>query len=134
MRVIVLLTIVVFVIGCKTNRIKDNKRVGLWIETDSIDGSVYTSRGRYNKGIEKRTWKYLKNGQVYKKEVYRDSISKTTFYYPNGKKMLEGNSTLSHEGEYLHWYYDGKWHEFDTLGMMTATRIYVKGELINPEE
>ncbi len=119
------------IIGCKTNRIEDNKRVGLWIETDTIEGLAYTSRGRYKKGAEKKTWKYFTNGRIYKKEVYRDSISKTTFYHKNGKKMLEGKSRLSHEGEYLHWYYEGKWHEYDTLGHLVKIKLYDKGELIN---
>ena len=117
--------------SCKTNRFKENKRVGLWIVTDTIDGHVYESRGKYKKGNEQKTWKYLKNGKLYKKEIYRDSTSKITFFHDNGHKMLEGNAKLTKDNQYLHWFYQGQWIEYNNDGKFVQIRQYEKGELIN---
>lgn len=118
-------------IGCKTNRIKNKQPVGLWITTDTLDGAVYKTRGRYQRGSETRTWKFFKDDHLYKKQVYRDSLSKITFYHENGKKKFEGFTTLALEDKYYHWYYEGEWREFDSLGNFVRSRFYDKGELVN---
>lgn len=104
MKYILLIFCICVITSCKSNRIKNNKRVGLWITTDTLDGNVYKSKGKYRKGTEVKTWKYYKDNTLYKKEVYKDSTSKITFYHDNGLKMKEGLSKLTFDGKYLHWH------------------------------
>lgn len=131
MKYILFIFCICLITSCKTNHIKNNKRVGLWITTDTLDGNVYKSKGKYRKGTEVKTWKYFKDNHLYKREIYKDSTSKITFYHDNGLKMKEGLRKLTLDGKYLHWHYDGYWREFDTLGNQTKTILYDNGTLVN---
>lgn len=117
------------IIGCKTNRIVNGEREGLWIEQNKIGDKTYKSRGRYRAGFERKTWKYFENGQLVKKEVYKDSVCRVT-HFKNKKKSLEGQTKMRYEGKDLHWFYTGDWIEYDSLGKPVVQRIYHNGVLI----
>ncbi len=121
-------------LGCKTNRISNGRRVGLWIERDTIAEKVYTSRGRYRNGIETGRWKYLADGKKTKTEKYKDSIAHTVFYHENGKKMYEGKTRLQQDAKYQHWYYFGPWRRYDENENLIETVLYENGKIVQPIE
>src|SRR3954471_22393026 len=88
----------------KINRMRHKERQGKWIiyrdSTKQIDQA-----GRYRKGDPKGTWKfYDMNGNLSKKEIYRNRKIKFTFYYPNGKIKKEGKAKYIQNEKVLHFY------------------------------
>lgn len=129
-----LLTIVVMLcFSCSFNRTVNGEREGLWIEKTKIGDTKYKSRGRYNNGFEKKTWRYYENGKLIRKEVYKDSICLVT-HYKNGKKSLEGHTKLRVSEKDIHWFYTGDWREYDELGRLILIRHYENGELTSEAE
>ena len=80
------------VMGREQGKLKDGKRVGVWI--------VYDSNGRVSKEVtyengKKVTWvqyKYHSNGQLRTKETYKDGKFDGPWvrYYDNGQLELKG--------------------------------------------
>ena len=130
-KLLLLFMVFICLLSCKTNRISNGKRVGLWIESDKVEGAIYTSRGRYKKGMEVGHWRYLMNDKIIKTEKYRDSICLTTLYHPNGIKKLQGKTQLRLEGKYLHWFYIGEWHQYDDHGKLLNVANYENGKLVD---
>lgn len=129
MRKLLPLFFLIAIVGCKTNRTVNGEREGLWIEKNTIGDKTYKSRGRYRAGFERKTWKYYENGQLVKKEVYKDSVCYVT-HFKNKKKSLEGKTKMRYEGHDLHWFYTGDWIEYDSVGKPVVQRIYHNGVLI----
>lgn len=129
----ILIAIFLFCTGCKTNRTANGEREGLWIEKTEIGETKYKSRGRYDNGFEKKTWRYFENGKLVRKEVYKDSVCLVT-HYKKGKKSLEGYTRLRVSEKDIHWFYTGDWHEYDALGNLVAVRTYKDGELVGETE
>lgn len=127
------LAISMMLISCRTNRVIDGKRVGLWIEHDTIEGSVYTSRGRYKNDFEVGKWRHFKNKTVVKTEKYHDSICLTTHYHANGNVRLQGKTKLQERENELHWFYFGPWNEYDSVGNLLETTVYENGLQVDPD-
>ena len=133
MRKLLALFFLITIVGCKTNRTVNGEREGLWIEQNKIGNKTYKSRGRYRAGFERKTWKYYENGQLVKKEVYKDSVCYVT-HFKNRKKSLEGKTKMRYEGQDLHWFYTGDWIEYDSTGKPISVSTYNDGELIQEQE
>ena len=120
--------------SCKTNRIINNERHGKWIDLDTIGSVFYKSVGRYKNGLEKGTHRQFSNKKLHRKEKYKNGICQTTYYYPNGKIMSEGNTELEITEKEMHWFYQGDWRFYDENGSLLGINTYEKGELINQTE
>lgn len=130
---IVLILIITFS-SCKTNKIRNNERHGKWIDYDTIENINYKSIGRYKNGLEKGTHRQFSDKKLHRKEKYKDGICQTTYYYPNGRMMSEGNSELEITEKEMHWYYQGDWKFYDEQGNLLGINTYEKGELVNQTE
>ncbi|MCG9791111.1 toxin-antitoxin system YwqK family antitoxin [Flavobacterium algicola] len=109
----------------KLNQIKNDKREGKWITTDTF-ATIYTSKGRFQNGTEKGKWKYYDDDKLVKMEKYRKDICKTTYYYPNGKIRKEGKTKFESDSIENHWYYIGKWSFYKENGKLDSIAIYKK--------
>ncbi|WP_281322206.1 hypothetical protein [Flavobacterium aestivum] len=129
---LIFLIFLLFFLGCKTktNQIVNHQREGKWITVDTLD-YVYITKGKYKKGKEKGTWKYLYNGKVVRKERYKNGICHAYFYYPNGKIMKRGYTKLDSNDTVNHWYYYGKWYCYNKNGILTTIKTYEKGKIID---
>lgn len=121
-------------LSCKTNQLRNKKRVGLWIEKTQIDTIEYKTIGNYRNGEPIKTWKYLENNRVTKKEKYRKDICYTTFYHSNGKISSIGKTKLTAKDLEIHWFYFDEWKNFDQNGKLIKIRIYKDGELISDKK
>lgn len=129
-----LLSLLILLIGCKTNQTKNNLREGLWIETVELSNTItIKSKGRYKKGEPVKTWKYYKNNLIEKKEKYKGDMSYITFYYENGKKQSEGKTKFVIAEKETHWFYTGKWFFYDESGKLNSIKYYENGEKISEE-
>ncbi|WP_447635829.1 toxin-antitoxin system YwqK family antitoxin [Flavobacterium microcysteis] len=120
--------------SCKTNRIRNNERVGRWVEYDTIDGKIYKSVGRFRDGIGKGTHRQFSDKKLVRKEKYKDEICHTIFYYENGKVMTEGDTKMAVTENLIHWYYTGDWKFYDENGRLLGIRTYENGSLMNEIE
>lgn len=126
-KLILIFAIISFCLSCKSkiNQVVNQQREGKWITIDTLD-SIYITKGKYKKGIEKGTWKYFYNNRLVKKEKYNKGICNTTFYHPNGKIAKKGNTKLESNSIEDHWYYTGKWAFYNPKGKLDSTKIYKK--------
>jgi antitoxin component YwqK of YwqJK toxin-antitoxin module len=111
----------------KINQIINKKREGNWITTDTLD-KIYTSKGKYRNGFEIGKWKYYKENNLVKKEVYRKNFCKTTFYHPNGKVMKKGYTKFESNSNDDRWFYFGNWKFYDTNGKLDSIKNYTKND------
>jgi len=125
--ILILFIIILMITSCKINRYRNGQRTGLWITKDINGELVYKSRGRYNKGSQKGTWKYFQNDTLYQKEKYSGNTAKVSFYHPNKKIRSNGITELDFNGKVLHWYYSGDWKYFDPQGNLLKTVTYKQG-------
>lgn len=126
--------LIVTISSCKTNRIKNNERIGKWIEFDTIDGKIYKSIGRFRNGLGKGTHRQFSDKKLVRKEKYKDGICHTTYYYENGQIMTEGNTKMVLTENEIHWFYDGDWKFYDESGLLLGIRTYESGAVINEIE
>ncbi len=118
--------------GTTDDKVKELQKKGKRSAFDLDKGYVFY--GRYNKGRETGTWKYKMDGQLVRKEVYRDSIALVTFYHPNQAVSSTGITRLEILPGESHWYYTGNWEYFNDKGKLVMTRTYVKGTPVNETE
>ena len=118
---------------CKTNRIVDGERQGLWIEKQRLGELQLKSKGRYTNGFQHKTWRYYENGKLIKREKYKDSICAITLF-ENRYKIREGKAKLRISDTLLHWFYFGEWKSFDASGAITEIDYYEDGKLISTNE
>ncbi len=133
MRNFIIISFCLLLCCCKTNRIVNNEREGLWIEKQDLGDLKVKSRGRYTKGFQHKTWRYYQNRNLVKKEKYKDSICFIT-HFENHKKSREGQAKLRISDTLLHWFYFGDWKTFDASGNITEIDCYENGQLISTEE
>lgn len=120
--------------GCKTNRIRNNERVGRWVEYDTIDGKIYKSVGRFRDGIGKGTHRQFSDKKLVREEKYKNDICHTIYYYDNGNIITEGNTKMVVTDEEIHWFYNGDWKFYDENGQLLGIRTYENGNVINEIE
>ncbi|WP_162126519.1 hypothetical protein [Flavobacterium phycosphaerae] len=117
--------------GCRINRTVNHERVGKWVYKDTVNGTLYTSKGRYKKSTEIKTWNYFENHKRIKKEKYQNGICYITTYNKQGKITAVGQSKMVDENNETHWYYFGEWKFFNEKQELIAIKKYEKGELIS---
>lgn len=122
-----LFTIVFLFYGCKTNQTVNGLKEGKWILTDTVNNDVLKIVEKYKKGNEVKTWKIFKNKKIYKTEKYKGTICHVIYYYPNGKKSLEGNTKLEIKEDETHWFYHDEWKVFDEKGKLIKLKYYESG-------
>lgn len=120
--------------ACRTNRVKNNERVGKWVEFDTIDGKIYKSIGRFQDGLGKGTHRQYLDKKIVRKEKYKNGICHTTYYYENGKIMTEGTTKMVLTEKEIHWFYSGDWKFYDETGQLQGIRTYEDGAITNEIE
>lgn len=129
-RLVIALFIIVLFGSCKVNQKVNGERVGRWVYTTIVEGNKEVHRGKYRQdGFQKGTWRYKRNGKLYKKEVVKDSIIEITYYYPNHKVESVGQSIYVKKEKGLHYYYTGSWFLYDPKGMLIGVKHYKEGVL-----
>ena len=128
-----LLLLVFILYSCKTNKTVNHERVGKWIYKDTVNGILIKSKGRYEKSVEIKTWKYFENRKLVKIEKYKDGICHIKTFDSKGKVSSIGQSMMVEEKDGTHWYIVGKWLFYNTNGKIVGVREYEKGELISEE-
>ena len=116
--------------GCKINQFKNKQKTGRWVYRDTVNGNVYESKGKYKKGIEKKTWVYNENNRLVKKEKYKRGICHVTTYYDNGAIASNGKTKLVTSPDETHWYYFDIWYFYDYNGKIVRQKQYEKGQLL----
>ena len=120
-----------FFVGCKTNKTVNHDRVGKWVYKDTVNGTLYKSKGRYKKSIEIKTWKYYENHKLVKTEKYSNGICHIKTFDHKGRITSIGQSMMVEEQDGTHWYIIGEWTFFDQNGKVIGIKKFEKGELIS---
>jgi antitoxin component YwqK of YwqJK toxin-antitoxin module len=99
-------------VTCSPNRVdKKHRKQGRWktYYDDKQTRKMWT--GRYKNHEQTGKWKYYsRSGVLYMKEKYqKDSFIKTTYYYPNGKKHLQGYATYIETEDTTYYRWEGNW-------------------------
>lgn len=128
------LTLIFALYGCKTNQTVNHDRVGKWVYKDTVNGVLYKSKGRYRKSLEIKTWKYYENRKLVKTEQYSEGICHIKTFDDKGRITSTGQSMMVEEQDGTHWYIIGEWTFFDEKGKIISIRKYDKGLLISEEE
>ncbi|NHM06711.1 hypothetical protein G4D82_05725 [Flavobacterium sp. CYK-4] len=121
-------------VGCKINQYKDKQKQGRWVYRDTVNGIVYLTKGKYKKGMEKKTWKYYAGKTLIKKEKYEHEICRVTTYHDNGAISSLGQTKLVVTETEMHWYYFDQWYYFDPNGKPIAVKKYENGTLVQETE
>lgn len=129
-----LIIIIILFCGCKTNRTINLNREGKWIYKDTVNGILYKSKGRYNKSVEIKTWKYFENRRLVKTEKYSNGICHIKTFDHKGRIISTGQSMMVEEKDGTHWYIIGDWTFFDKTGKVIGIKKYEKGVLISEIE
>jgi len=127
----IVLFLVVLVCACKTNQNINGLKEGKWVLTDTLNNDVYKHIEKYRKGEEVKTWKTFKNKKRYKTEKYKGTICHVIYFYPNGKKSLEGNTKLEIEEKQTHWFYYDEWKIYNELGKLIKLKYYESGIMLS---
>lgn len=131
MKYSILILILLFLSGCKTNRTINGLKEGKWVLVDSVNNDVYKHIEKYKKGEEVKTWKTFKNKKLFKVEKYKGNLCHVTYLYSNGKISLEGNTKLEIEEKLAHWFYYDEWKVYDESGKLIKLKYYESGVLLS---
>ncbi len=101
-------------------------KTGKWVKKDDYPDQKYVSIGKYKKGEKTGVWKVYLNGALYQKDKFKDSITRTKFYYPDGKILKKGVSKTIEDHQTILWYYHGKWKFYDDNGKLEYIKTYYK--------
>lgn len=132
------LLVLLLMISCKTKlnqyvkvEEKVQKRHGKWREEYSSDNGSLIAIGKYNKGEKVGTWKTTFEGRIYQKDKIRKNITKTKYYFHNGKLMEIGQSRFDISKQERHWYYFGDWKYYNEEGKLLYVKKYEDGKKID---
>lgn len=128
------LLFILITISCKTNQIVNKEREGKWIYSDTVNGVIYKSTGKYKKGIEQKTWRYYADKKIIKKEKYRKGICYVTTYFDNGKIASQGKTKMIITDAKAHWFYFEDWFFYNEKGELITTKTYADGEMVKEVE
>lgn len=121
-------------IGCspRLNRLNKNKqRTGKWVTYADKENTIKTFEGRFKNGVGVgKAYYYTLQGVLFKKEVARFKKLKTTTYYPNGVVKSKGNAKIENLPDRIHYYYYGKWSNYNEKGELVKYEYYNKGAYV----
>lgn len=119
----------------KLNRYnKKGQKTGRWISYSDSARTKKMFDGKLRNGITVGTcYYYTMDGILHKKEVNRFRRLKITFYHSNGKVSQRGMARIEHLTDRIHFYYYGKWKQYDQDGKLIGYEYYKKGELQRTE-
>lgn len=110
---------------------KEGLRKGNWKIYFDDEKQHLISEGRFKDGKEVGVWKfYMYDGSMYKREKCLKRKLKTTLYYNNGEKESKGRAKMDNSGEFLHYYWYGKWKQYSENGKLQALQFYENGEMV----
>ncbi len=119
----------------KINQYKHKERQGLWITYHDSAKTKINDIGRYRKGYQRGCWKYYNEvGNLMKKDRYIFRTSFTKLYHENGKLKSKGKSKLVVTEKLVHYFYYGKWLQYDSLGELAKEEWYDNGKLIKEKK
>ena len=72
-------------------------------------------------------WKTKSTFKEYQKDVLKNGIIYTPYYYPNGKIMEKGQSRTDISSTERVWYYFGDWKYYNEDGKLLYIKKFVKG-------
>jgi len=126
-----LFILLVFSFSCKLNKVDEHfRKQGKWVLYYDNSEKHIMNRGHYinNKQIGK--WKYYNpNGGIYLKEKYqKDNWVKTVYYFPNGKKNLEGMAFYVSTTDTTYYRWEGYWKQYDSTGVIKNSAFYKFGK------
>lgn len=87
--------------------------------------------GRYKNHEQAGTWKYYSSsGHLYLREKYRRGhYIKTTYYYPSGKRQLEGYAMYVETEDTTFYRWEGDWCKYDSIsGKLVEVSYYKFGK------
>lgn len=117
--------------GCspRLNRLNKNKqRTGKWITYADKENKIKTFEGRFRDVMAVgKAYYYTLQGVLYKKEIARFKKLKTTTYYPNGVVKSKGQAKIENLPDRIHYYYYGKWNNYNEQGELVKYDYYNKG-------
>lgn len=130
--VLISIFLIIFFAGCgnKINQFKNHKKEGKWVTNDTLE-YIYKTVGKYHNGLELGTWKYYYNTRLVRKDKYKLNIIKTKYYYTNGNIQKKGYSMSENDENETHWFYFGKWYEYDKNSNLVCIYNYNKGVMID---
>lgn len=116
----------------KINRLnKAGERTGRWITYADTSNKVKTMDARFKNGIAVgKSLYYYSDGTLLRREVKRFKKIKIKIYQPNGKLSQKGNARIDVLPTKVHFYFYGRWKNYDTSGKLISYSFYNKGELI----
>jgi antitoxin component YwqK of YwqJK toxin-antitoxin module len=126
------IAILLLISACYPNKTdKHFRRQGRWkmCYDDTKKQTMWT--GRYQNHEQAGTWKYYtSSGKLYLKEKYRKHHSiKTTYYYPNGKRQLQGFAVYFETEDTTFYRWEGDWFKYDSItGKLMEVSYYKFGK------
>lgn len=132
---ILLIVLSIPLFGQTKNRLKHGLRSGRWIVYHDSSSTQIDNTGRYRKGIPKGRWYYYDaSGHLSKTEKYRFNTIYTSSYFPNGNKNRVGRAKIKFSDTLMHFYYQGKWKQYNEQGELIAIQYYQNGERISEQQ
>ena len=88
------------------------------------------NRGHYINNQQIGKWKYYNpDGGIYLKEKYqKNNWVQTVYYFPNGKKNLEGLAFYVSTIDTTYYRWEGYWKQYDSTGVLKNNAFYKFGK------
>ena len=94
-----ILSVILLIFSCKTNKTINHHREGKWVFKDTMNGVLYKSKGKYKQSREIKTWKYFENRKLVKVEKYVDNICHIKTFDEKGRTTSSGRSDRSRRAQ-----------------------------------
>ncbi len=129
---IVLLCNLGIMVAQAPNRLnKKGERTGRWVTYMDDEEKIKSFEGKFRNGkAVGKAYFYDNEGILGRREINRFKKLKTIFYYPNGVVRMRGCARLENLTDKIHYYFYGKWKNYDTSGVLIKYCFYKQGELI----
>lgn len=132
MKTVSFLCIVCLLLGCARNRTDEHyRRQGRWKMYYDDERKQLMWKGKYRNHKQVGTWKYYKpDGSIYLKERYQKDLTtiRTTYFYPNGNKHLEGVAFFVETKDTAYYRWEGEWYKYDSAGVLNQISFYKFGK------
>lgn len=125
--------VLIFCVSCRLNYTdKNHLKQGKWkvYYDDSKKHLMYMGRFKDHKQTGK--WRYFNGaGLLYLKEKYiGNGMVQTVYYYPNGKRELEGLAQYVSSVDTSYYRWEGDWKKYDSTGVLMNIAFYKCGKLV----